>query len=100
MSRALIAVVTLAAVAACAKPQNDAAAAADTTKAPVAAPAADTTKPAADSVKPAADSAKPAAPKPAATPAAKAETGDHDKFVKPKFKIDENTGKIDTIRKP
>ena len=38
MSRALIAVVTLAAVAACAKPQNDAAAAADTTKAPVAAP--------------------------------------------------------------
>ncbi len=28
------------------------------------------------------------------------ETGDYDQAIKPRFKIDEKTGKIDTIRKP
>ncbi|MDP1860434.1 MAG: hypothetical protein Q8K82_17280 [Gemmatimonadaceae bacterium] len=31
---------------------------------------------------------------------AKVETGDYDKAIRPKFKIDEKTGKIDTIKKP
>ncbi len=31
---------------------------------------------------------------------AKAETGDYDKAIRPKFKIDEKTGKIDTIKRP
>lgn len=31
---------------------------------------------------------------------AKAETGDYDKALRPKFKIDEKTGKIDTIKRP
>lgn len=31
---------------------------------------------------------------------AKVETGGYDKAIKPRFKIDEKTGKIDTIRKP
>ncbi len=36
-----------------------------------------------------------------ATPVpAKVETGDYDKAIRPKFKIDEKTGKIDTIRRP
>jgi hypothetical protein len=36
-----------------------------------------------------------------ATPVpAKAETGDYDKAIRPKFKIDEKTGKIDTIKRP
>jgi hypothetical protein len=36
-----------------------------------------------------------------ATPVpAKTETGDYDKAIRPKFKIDEKTGKIDTIRRP
>ncbi|MFA6164973.1 MAG: hypothetical protein WC700_00010 [Gemmatimonadaceae bacterium] len=36
-----------------------------------------------------------------ATPVpAKKETGDYDKAIRPKFKIDEKTGKIDTIKRP
>lgn len=31
---------------------------------------------------------------------AKVETGDYDKAIRPKFKIDEKTGKIDTIKRP
>lgn len=31
---------------------------------------------------------------------AKIETGDYDKAIRPKFKIDEKTGKIDTIKRP
>lgn len=31
---------------------------------------------------------------------AKVETGDYDKALRPKFKIDDKTGKIDTIRRP
>ena len=30
----------------------------------------------------------------------KVETGDYDKAIRPKFKIDEKTGKIDTIKRP
>ena len=30
----------------------------------------------------------------------KVETGDYDKAIKPRFKIDEKTGKIDTIKRP
>lgn len=30
----------------------------------------------------------------------KVETGDYDKAIRPRFKIDEKTGKIDTIRRP
>lgn len=54
---------------------------------------------AADSLaKPAADSA---AKKAMSAPApAKVETGDYDKAIRPKFKIDEKTGKIDTIKRP
>jgi len=54
---------------------------------------------AADSLgKPAGDSAaKPTMSTPAP---AKAETGDYDKAIRPKFKIDEKTGKIDTIKRP
>ncbi|MDQ8153017.1 MAG: hypothetical protein P3B98_00020 [Gemmatimonadota bacterium] len=68
--------------------------AAPATESPVAAPPVDT------AVAP--DSAKAAAPTvaPAAKPAAKAETGDHDIAIKPRFKIDEKTGKIDTIKRP
>lgn len=103
--RAMIILAAAACLAACGgKPQADATPAADTTaKAPAATAMDSTAKPAADTAKPAAPEAKPAAPdaKAAAKPAAaKAETGDHDKFIKPKFKIDEKTGKIDTIRKP
>lgn len=38
--------------------------------------------------------------KPAPKPAAKPETGDHDIAIRPKFRIDEKTGKIDTIKRP
>lgn len=31
---------------------------------------------------------------------AKVETGDYDKAIRPKFKIDEKTGKVDTIKRP
>jgi hypothetical protein len=31
---------------------------------------------------------------------AKTESGDYDKAIRPKFKIDEKTGKIDTIKRP
>ena len=31
---------------------------------------------------------------------AKAETGDYDKAIRPRFKINEKTGKIDTIKRP
>lgn len=31
---------------------------------------------------------------------AKVETGDYDKAIRPRFKIDEKTGKIDTIKRP
>jgi hypothetical protein len=35
------------------------------------------------------------------TPAAKkVETGDYDRAIRPKFKIDEKTGKVDTIKRP
>jgi len=30
----------------------------------------------------------------------KVETGDYDKAIRPRFKIDEKTGKIDTIKRP
>ncbi len=70
-------------------------------------PAADTTTPppapAIDSVaKRAADSAsKPAVPQaPKAKPAGKPEMGDHDVAIRPKFKIDEKTGKVDPIKRP
>ena len=36
----------------------------------------------------------------AAPAPAKVETGDYDKAIRPKFKIDEKTGKIDTIKRP
>lgn len=64
-----------------------------------AAPVVDSVTPP-DSVRP--DTAKAAAPAaaPATKPAAKAETGDHDIAIKPKFKIDEKSGKIDTIKRP
>jgi hypothetical protein len=72
-----------------------------------ASPAADTTTVAPTVV----DSAVPnAAPNPAdsttkptgttKTPAPKTETGDYDQAIKPRFKVDEKTGKIDTIKKP
>jgi ABC-type Zn uptake system ZnuABC Zn-binding protein ZnuA len=42
-----------------------------------------------------------AAKKTMAAPApAKGETGDYDKAIRPRFKIDEKTGKIDTIKRP
>lgn len=42
-----------------------------------------------------------AAKKTMSTPApAKVETGDYDKAIRPRFKIDEKTGKIDTIKRP
>jgi hypothetical protein len=71
----------------------------DSTAAPMAAPVVDSVTPP-DSVRP--DTAKAAAPAaaPATKPAAKAETGDHDIAIKPKFKIDEKSGKIDTIKRP
>jgi hypothetical protein len=48
----------------------------------------------------AATSTRPATP-PMSTPApAKVETGDYDKAIRPRFKIDEKTGKIDTIKRP
>lgn len=44
-----------------------------------------------------ASTAKPAMSAPAP---AKVETGDYDKAIRPKFKIDEKTGKIDPIKRP
>ena len=44
--------------------------------------------------------AAPAAAASAAKPVGKPETGDHDIALKPKFRIDEKTGKIDTIKRP
>jgi len=87
----------LALSAACSgKPQAGAPGVDSTPPAPAALPAS----PAADSVaKAAADSAAKSMA-PAARPAGKAETGDYDKAIRPKFRIDEKTGKIDTIRRP
>lgn len=91
--------VLLALVAACnGKPQAASTPAADSIPAaPAAAAAADT------NAKAVVDSAaKPGTPaaNPAAKPAQKQETGDRDIAIKPKFKIDEKTGKIDTIKRP
>ena len=66
-------------------------------------PAVDSAR--ADSAKPATDtSVKAAAPagKPTATKAAdaKAALGDHDVALKPKFTIDEKTGKVTPIKRP
>ncbi|MBM3906524.1 MAG: hypothetical protein FJ363_00455 [Gemmatimonadetes bacterium] len=89
---------TVLLVAACGGKSDSAAtpAADSTAVAPAAVP--DST-PAMDSAaKPTADSAAaPAAAKPAAP---KQETGDYDKAIRPRFKVDEKTGKIDTIKRP
>ncbi|MCX5760619.1 MAG: hypothetical protein NTW72_03800 [Gemmatimonadetes bacterium] len=62
-------------------------------------PAADSTKPAADtSVKTTAPSVAPAAAKP--TDAKAAAPGDYDRAIKPKFTIDEKTGKVTPIKRP
>ena len=53
---------------------------------------------AADSVK--ADSTKPATDTTAKRAAAKAPMGDHDVALKPKFSIDEKTGKVTPIKRP
>jgi hypothetical protein len=46
-------------------------------------------------------SADSAAKKAMSAPVAKkVETGDYDKAIRPKFKIDEKTGKVDTIKRP
>jgi multidrug efflux pump subunit AcrA (membrane-fusion protein) len=66
-------------------------------------PAADTTAVAPAVVDSAAPSPADSTAKPAATtkaPAPKTETGDYDQTIKPRFKVDEKTGKIDTIKKP
>ncbi|MBA4073125.1 MAG: hypothetical protein C0497_15065 [Gemmatimonas sp.] len=44
--------------------------------------------------------AMPAKPTMSVPAPAKVETGDYDKAIRPKFKIDEKTGKIDTIKRP
>jgi len=49
-----------------------------------------------DTAKPAASAAKPAVAKPAV---AKDSAG-FDRAIRPKFRINEKTGKVDTIRKP
>lgn len=78
--------------------------AADTSAAAVPAPAA--VIPAADSTKPAADtSAKTTAPVAAPvtakpTDAKAAAPGDYDRAIKPKFSIDEKTGKVTPIKRP
>ena len=94
---------SLATLAACGGTQDLAATpAADSTAVAPAPAIADSASPSAtDSGATAtADSAK-GAVAPAAKPAApKVETGDYDKTMRPRFKIDEKTGKIDTIRKP
>jgi hypothetical protein len=94
--RALMATVLLA--AACgAKTDSAATPAADSTT--VAPAAAADSVPAPDSAaKATADSA--AAPTAAKPAPAKQETGDYDKAVRPRFKVDEKTGKIDTIKRP
>jgi len=66
-------------------------------------PAVDSAK--ADSTKPATDTsgkaATPAAKPPAAKAAdAKAAPGDHDVALKPKFTVDEKTGKVTPIKRP
>lgn len=92
------------ALAACnGKRESAASPAADSTAAPSAPALADSTaKPAGDSVAKPSGNAAPAKPvTPAAKPAAgKAETTDYDQAIRPKFKIDEKTGKIDTIKRP
>lgn len=87
------------AFAACAGKQDAATPAADSTAvAPtvvdsaMAAPVDSTAKSTADTA------AKPAAATKATTP--KQETGGYDQPIKPRFKIDEKTGKVDTIKKP
>ena len=90
-------VTTIFTVACGGKTDSAATPAADSTSvAPAAAP---DSAPAVDSAaKPAADSAAtPNAAKPAAP---KQETGDYDKAMRPRFKVDEKTGKIDTIKRP
>ncbi len=89
------------ALTACGGKQNAAATpGVDTSAVAPAATAADSVTSAADTGVKAADSAaKAAAAAPKAT-APKVEKGDYDQATKPRFKIDEKTGKIDTIRKP
>jgi len=108
--RTALALGAVVCLAACAKSGPAKTPTADSTAAPtVATPVTDSTKAGAPAApKPAADSAKPAVPAAPAAPAAvkkatdaaKVETGGYDKAMKPRFKIDEKTGKIDTIRKP
>ncbi len=98
---AFASVVALAAVACGGKPQastpapDSAAAPAPAAAAPItpaAATARDTTK------KAAADSTTPASA--AMKSPAKEEKGDYDRILRPKFKVDEKTGKVTPIKRP
>ncbi len=102
----------IAVVMACAKTESAKTPAADSTAAPALAPVS-APAPVDSVAKPSAPSAagtptgttmpstvaKPAAPAATPTPA-KLETGDYDKATRPKFRINEKTGKVDTIKKP
>ncbi len=99
MRRFLVVLAPVLVLAACGgKTDSASMPAPDSAAASTAAPVVDSVTPP-DSVRPDTAKAAPAAA-PATKPAAKAETGDHDIAVKPKFKIDEKSGKIDTIKRP
>jgi hypothetical protein len=84
------------------KPESAATPADTTSSAPVATPDRATARDSAaagdSAAKPAADSSTTKAGTKATAP--KQEAGDYDKAIRPRFKVDEKTGKIDTIKRP
>lgn len=86
-------------LAACAGKPKAASPEADTTSTPITRDSAAPGLMERGAVNPARDSVK--TPTPAAkSPAPQKETGDYDRAIKPRFKIDEKTGKVDSIKRP
>ena len=97
--RFVMATASLLALAACGGKQESAATPATDSTA-VTPAVADSVKPAVADTGAKAPGAGTSAKPPAKAVAPKVETGDYDQAIRPRFKVNEKTGKIDTIRKP